>query len=61
VTGTLDRPKTNLLEKAVGGDLKDFLRSIWRGKPDRPKKKKDNVPNDESSSPTPDPSAAPSP
>ena len=61
VTGTLDRPKTNLLEKAVGGDLKDFLRSIWRGKLDRAKKKKDNVPNDESSSPTPDPSAAASP
>ena len=42
VTGTLERPKTNLLEKVVGRDLKDLVNSFWGGgKGDKPKKKKD--------------------
>jgi hypothetical protein len=41
VTGTVDRPKTNLLEKVVGRDLKDFVNSFLGGKGERPKKKKD--------------------
>jgi type II secretion system protein N len=40
VGGTVDRPKTNLLEKMVGRDLKDLVNSFWGGKVDRPKKKK---------------------
>ena len=31
VTGTLERPKTNLLEKVVGRDLKDLVNSFWGG------------------------------
>jgi hypothetical protein len=63
VTGSLDHPKTNLLEKAVGGDIKDFLRSIWHGKSEHPKKKKvsESSPNEEPSTPAPDRPAAPSP
>ena len=41
VTGTLERPKTNLLEKVVGRDLKDLVNSFFGGgKSDKPKKKK---------------------
>jgi type II secretion system protein N len=67
VTGTLERPKTNLLEKVVGRDLKDLVNSIFGGgKSDKAKKKKAAQPNAEGpSSPTaPDesaPSAAPTP
>lgn len=65
ITGTIDRPKNNLLEKAVGGGLKDLLNSIWRGKSDRPKKKKSAegssseaespAPTNQPASPTPTP------
>lgn len=41
VTGTLERPKTNLLDKVVGRDLKDLVNSFFGGgKSDKPKKKK---------------------
>jgi hypothetical protein len=42
VSGTVDRPKSNLMEKVVGRDLKDFVSGIFGGggKSDRPKKKK---------------------
>jgi type II secretion system protein N len=41
VTGTLERPKTNLLEKVVGRDLKDLVNSfLGGGKTEKPKKKK---------------------
>jgi len=63
VTGTLDRPKTNLLEKAVGSGLKDFLNTILRGKSERPKKGKAAA-AEEMSSPgpaQPEATVAPSP
>ena len=42
VTGTVDRPKTNLLEKVVGRDLKDLVNSfLGGGKAERPKRKKE--------------------
>ena len=61
VSGTLERPKTNLLEKVVGRDLKDLVNSFWGGKSDTPKKKKGAQPKvDESTSaPSPDTSALP--
>jgi hypothetical protein len=43
VGGTIDRPKSDLMEKIVGKDLKDFGSAINRflgGKTDRQKKKK---------------------
>ncbi len=63
VGGTLERPKTNLLEKVVGRDLKDLVNSFWGGKSDRPKKKKtvETTPGESPSvtpSPTPQASAA---
>lgn len=61
VSGTLERPKTNLLEKVVGRDLKDLVNSFWSGKSDKPKKKKGAQSNaDESLTATsPDTSASP--
>jgi len=62
VTGSVERPKTNLLDKVVGRDLKDFF-NILRGKSDRPKKKSNERTQDENATPTvaPQPSSAPSP
>jgi type II secretion system protein N len=62
VTGSVERPKTNLLEKVVGRDLKDFF-NILRGKSERPKKKSADRSQDEMAPPTiaPQPSLAPSP
>jgi hypothetical protein len=44
ISGTVGRPKTNLVDKLIGRDLKDLSSVIsgliGRGKPDRPKKKK---------------------
>lgn len=62
VTGTVERPKTNLLEKVVGKDLKDLVNSFWGGgKSDKPKKKKEKARESEESEPqtSPDASAAP--
>ena len=39
VSGTLERPKTNLLEKVVGRDLKDLVNSFWGGGKSTKKKK----------------------
>ena len=66
VSGTLERPKTNLLEKVVGRDLKDLVNSLWGGKSDKPKKKKGTQANADESTPAASPeasasSAAPSP
>ena len=64
VNGTLERPKTNLLEKVVGRDLKDLVNSFFGGgKGDKPKKKK-GAQAPEQSPPVTDqsaPSVAPSP
>lgn len=70
VSGTLERPKTNLLEKVVGRDLKDLVNSIFGGgKGEKQKKKKAAQPNAEPSpndspeigAPAPTPSAATTP
>lgn len=67
IGGTLDRPKTNLLEKVVGRDLKDLVNSwLGGGKSEKPKKKKGTKADiDEATPPIgPDenkPSAAPTP
>jgi hypothetical protein len=61
ITGTLERPKTNLLEKVVGRDVKDLgdvVRSfLGVNKPEKAKKKRRdaNLPND---TPPPEESAA---
>jgi type II secretion system protein N len=66
VTGTLERPKTNLIEKVVGHDLKDLVNSFFGGgKSDKPKKKKGTKADRETPAPAaPDqtpPTLAPSP
>jgi type II secretion system protein N len=58
VTGSVERPKTNLLDKVVGRDLKDFF-NILRGKSDKPKRKSNERTQDQTA--TPQPSPAPSP
>ena len=40
VSGTVEHPKSNLVRKVVGRDLKDFVSDLFGGKSDRPKKKK---------------------
>jgi hypothetical protein len=40
VSGTVEHPKSNLVKKVVGRDLKDFVSDLFGGKTDRPKKKK---------------------
>ena len=58
VNGTIDRPKTNLMEKLVGRNLKDFVSGLLGGsKADRPKKKRTQ---ESDSDVLPEPSAAPS-
>ena len=64
ITGSADRPKTNLVDKMIGGELKDFgsvLNSLFGGKSDRPKKKKKDeaAQPTELASPSPTPSATP--
>ncbi|OLD70715.1 MAG: hypothetical protein AUG90_00740 [Verrucomicrobia bacterium 13_1_20CM_4_55_9] len=66
VSGTVERPKTNLLEKVVGRDLKDLVNSFLGGKSDKPKKKKGAQTNVDESTPAATPgtsasAAAPSP
>jgi type II secretion system protein N len=61
VSGTLERPKTNLLEKVVGRDLKELVNSFWGGKSDKPKKKKGAQANVDESTPTPSPDTSASP
>jgi len=64
VSGTLDHPKTNLLEKVVGRDLKDLVNSfLGGGKSERPKKKKEKAnqgaADEASPEATPEPSPSP--
>jgi type II secretion system protein N len=61
VSGTLERPKTNLLEKVVGRDLKDLVNSFWGGKGDKPKKKKEAQRNADESTPATGPETSASP
>ena len=61
VSGTLERPKTNLLEKVVGRDLKDLVNSFWGGKSDKPKKKKGAQANTDESTPAASPQTSASP
>jgi AsmA-like C-terminal region/AsmA family len=61
VGGTVERPKTNLLEKVVGRDLKDLVNSFWGGKSDRPKKKKSPETAPEESGLSPSPTMTPEP
>ncbi len=61
ITGTIDRPKNNLLEKAVGGGLKDLLNTIWRGKSDRPRKRKSIEASSPETEASPEPVSSPSP
>jgi type II secretion system protein N len=68
VSGTVDRPKTNLMDKLVGQDLKDLgsvLNSLFGGgKSEHPKKKKKQpaeITPRASASPTPIGNASPSP
>jgi type II secretion system protein N len=60
VSGTIEHPKTNLVKKVVGRDLKDIVSDLFGGKTDRPKKKKSQ--DAEKSAPaerSPSPSASP--
>ncbi|HST30501.1 MAG TPA: type II secretion system protein GspN [Chthoniobacterales bacterium] len=68
VTGTLEKPKTNLLDKVVGRDLKDLVNSFFGGgKSEKPKKKKGaqaaekEVPSEQAPSEQNVPTAVPSP
>ena len=66
VSGTIDRPKSNLVEKVVGRDLKDFGSVInsflGGGKSDRSKKQKSaETPALSPTAPQPQPTTAPSP
>ena len=67
VTGTIDRPKTNLMERVVGRNLKDFVNGLLGGgKPDKPKRKKSqnsgsDLPPSSSPEPTRNPDARTTP
>ena len=66
VSGTIDRPKSNLVEKVVGRDLKDFGSVInsflGGGKGERSKKQKSSeTPVLSPTVPQPQPTTAPSP
>ncbi len=62
VAGTLDRPKSNLMERMVGRDLKDFVSGFFGGK--KSERSKSKKPADatarqpEEATPTPTPAAA---
>jgi hypothetical protein len=65
IGGTVERPKSNLVKKMVGGDLKDFVSGFFGGgKTDRPKKKKSAgaapTPGEDANS-SPPPAIAPTP
>jgi len=66
VTGTVDHPKSNLMDKLIGRDLKDLGSVInsfmGGGKSEQKKQKTAKTPAGESEpSPTPDVEASPSP
>ena len=58
VNGTIDRPKTNLVDKVVGRNLKDFVNGLLGGgKSDRQKRRRarDSGAPDSTSEQTPNP------
>jgi type II secretion system protein N len=62
VTGTVERPKTNLMDKMIGGDLKDIgsvLNSLFGGGKSEHSKKKKKEDAADASAPSPAPSATP--
>lgn len=61
VSGTIERPKSNLLDKIVGHDLKDLVNSFWGGKSERPRKKKslESAPGSEGAEATATPADSP--
>jgi type II secretion system protein N len=63
ITGTVDRPKTNLVDKVIGGDLRDFgsvLNSLFGGgKSEHSKKKKKEEAAEAVETPSPSPSLTP--
>jgi len=66
VSGTLEHPKTNLVKKVVGRDLRDLVSDLFGGKADRAKKKKSKdaekgPPEETSPSPSASAETAPSP
>jgi hypothetical protein len=58
VSGTVDRPKSNLVERMVGRDLKEFVTGLFGGKKSK-KKKPAETPAAENESPPPSPPATP--
>jgi hypothetical protein len=56
VGGTIDRPNSNLLERMVGRDIKDFVSGLFGGKKSKKKKPAETTPG-ESGLPTPGPAA----
>jgi len=56
VSGTIDRPSTNLMDRLVGRDLTNMLNSLFGGKKDRSKKKKKQI--EEAMPAAPSPSAS---
>jgi hypothetical protein len=65
IGGTVDRPKSDLMNKLVGGDLKEIgsvINALMGGKSDRPKKKKNaNAPAPETTQPAESPPPAETP
>jgi type II secretion system protein N len=63
VSGTVGRPKTNLMDKLIGRDLSSVISSFIGGKSDKPKKKKsaEESPATPVSAATPAPAESPSP
>jgi hypothetical protein len=45
VGGTIERPKSNLVDRVVGRNLKDFVNGLFGGKPDKPKRKREREKN----------------
>ena len=56
VSGTIERPSTNLMDRLVGRDLTNMLNSLFGGKKDRAKKKKKQI--EEAMPAAPSPSAS---
>jgi len=58
VSGTIDRPKTNLMDRVVGRNLKEFFSGLLGGKQEKPKRKRPQDTEGESSPPPPAPAGA---
>ena len=60
VNGSVDKPKTNLVERVVGRNLKDFVSGLFGGaKPDRSRRKRNENGSGSGADATTQPSAAP--